>query len=106
MCGRDGNKRRADVLSVKPRRHQSVAEQRSLFVAFDQLLKPEYTLLRSTIFDVKNGKMDSDEYRRFRKIVIDLVLNTDIASPERTQLAKSKWKEAFGDTFESLERAP
>jgi hypothetical protein len=73
-------------------------------VAFDQLLKPEFTLLRNTIFAVKNGAMDSNDYRRFRKIVIDLVLNTDIASPERTQLSKSKWKEAFGEPFESIER--
>jgi hypothetical protein len=29
--------------------------------------------------------------------VIDLVLCTDIASPERVQIVKSKWKEAFGD---------
>jgi hypothetical protein len=29
--------------------------------------------------------------------VVNLVLNTDIASPERTQLAKSKFKEAFGE---------
>ena len=29
---------------------------------------------------------------------------TDIASPERTQIGKSKWKEAFGDPFETVER--
>jgi hypothetical protein len=31
-------------------------------------------------------------------------LTTDIASPERTQVGKSKWKEAFGDPFETVER--
>jgi hypothetical protein len=31
-------------------------------------------------------------------------LTTDIASPERTQLGKSKWKEAFGDPYETVER--
>jgi hypothetical protein len=41
---------------------------------------------------------------RFRKTVVNLVLNTDIASPERTQITKSKWKEAFGDPFETVER--
>lgn len=30
--------------------------------------------------------------------MVNLVLNTDIASPERTQLAKSKFKEAFGSS--------
>jgi hypothetical protein len=44
------------------------------------------------------------EYRRFRKLVINLVLSTDLASPERTQIGKSKWKEAFGDPYETLER--
>lgn len=76
---------------------QSVAEQRSLAVAFSELMKDEFELLRSVIFE------SGDEYRRFRKTVINLVLTTDLASPERTQIVKSKWKEAFGET-KSLER--
>jgi 3'5'-cyclic nucleotide phosphodiesterase len=83
---------------------QSVAEQRSLFIAFEELLKPERRVLLTTLFPFQNGKLDSPEYRRFRKMVIDIVLSTDIASPDRSQLTKSKWKEAFGDTFESIER--
>jgi 3'5'-cyclic nucleotide phosphodiesterase len=83
---------------------QSVAEQRSLFIAFEELWRPERRLLLSTLFPFHKGKLDSVEYRRFRKMVINLVLSTDIASPDRSQLTKSKWKEAFGDTFESIER--
>jgi len=85
---------------------QSVAEQRSLHVGFSTLLQPEYKLLRQTLFGLKSSEdeLDSDAYWYFRKVVIDLVLNTDIASPERTQLSKSKFKEAFGETFESMER--
>jgi hypothetical protein len=83
---------------------QSVAEQRSLYIAFETLLKKEYRLFLTTLFPFQNGKLDSIEYRRFRKMVIDLVLSTDIASPERSQLTKSKWKEAFGETFESIQR--
>lgn len=45
----------------------------------------------------------SERYKVFRKIVVDLVLQTDIASPERTQIAKSKWKEAFGEPHETVE---
>jgi hypothetical protein len=37
-------------------------------------------------------------------MVVNLVMITDIASPERTQISKSKWKEAFGDPFETVER--
>lgn len=77
---------------------QSVAEQRSLAVAFSELMQDEFKELRAVMFG------SAEEYRRFRKTVIVLVLATDIASPERTQLVKSKWKEAFGETQESKDR--
>jgi 3'5'-cyclic nucleotide phosphodiesterase len=83
---------------------ESVAEQRSLFIAFDLFLSPDFTILRETILGGPVEDEGAETYRRFRKIVINLVLSTDIASPERTQVGKSKWKEAFGDTFESMER--
>jgi hypothetical protein len=70
---------------------QSVAEQRSLAIAFAELTKDQFQGLREVLFE------NVQEYRRFRKTVINLVLTTDIASPERTQVVKSKWKEAFGD---------
>lgn len=77
---------------------QSIAENWSLYVGFSEFLQDDFKDLRAALFP--NG----DDYRRFRKMVINLVLTTDIASPERTQLAKSKWKEAFGDPFETIER--
>lgn len=90
---------------------QSVAEQRSLAVAFSTLKQPEYKQLRDAMFksllekpdaapdlaSTSNFMSDGEDYLRFRKLVIDLVLATDIASPERTQIVKSKWKEAFGE---------
>lgn len=75
----------------------SIAEQRSLFIAFTELLKDDYTDLRIAMFGTASVGVDSEIYRRFRMTVVNLVLNTDIASPERTQLAKSKYKEAFGE---------
>lgn len=76
----------------------SIAEHHSLFLGFSELLKPQYQTLRDTIFPQK------EDYQRFRAGVINLVLTTDIASPERTQIGKSKWKEAFGDDYETVER--
>jgi hypothetical protein len=76
----------------------SIAEQRSLHIGFSTLLGKEFSDLRAAMFSSK------EEGYRFRKAVLNLVLNTDIASPERTQLAKSKWKEAFGEPFETVER--
>jgi len=70
---------------------QSCAEQRSLAIAFSLLMKKDYEALKGVLFQ------DDKEYKTFRKSVIDLVLCTDIASPERVQIVKSKWKEAFGD---------
>jgi hypothetical protein len=79
---------------------QSVAEQRSLAVAFSTLKQPEYAGLKDVIFKkliIDAKPSNYEDFFRFRKLVIDLVLATDIASPERTQIVKSKWKEAFGE---------
>lgn len=79
----------------------SIAEQHSLHVGFQQLLQPHYSDMKqilagpSSAADAALLAQPDNQYRRFRRQVIGLVLNTDIASPERTQLFKSKWKEAF-----------
>ncbi|CAB9521249.1 cAMP-specific 3',5'-cyclic phosphodiesterase [Seminavis robusta] len=76
---------------------QSIAENRSLTVGFRELLQKQYTNLRNAIFS------NDEDYRRFRKVSTQLVLQTDLASPERTQIRKSKWKEAFGEDFQTME---
>jgi hypothetical protein len=76
---------------------QSIAENRSLTIAFRELLKKDFENLRKAMF------VSDEEYRRFRKTGTNIVLQTDIASPERTQIRKSKWKEAFGEEYESME---
>lgn len=86
-----------DVLAIQFN-DQSIAEMQSLYIGFSELLKPDYALLRETIFP------QADDYRRFRAATVNLVLTTDLASPERAQLGKSKWKEAFGDPYETVER--
>ena len=96
---------------------QSVAEQRSLAIAFSVLKRGEFDDLRRVLFESNNnddddgggespataagggGAGENEDWFKFRKLVIDLVLVTDIASPERTQIVKSKWKEAFGEVI-------
>lgn len=68
---------------------RSVAEQNSLYVALTTLNQPEFAELRHAIMHT------DEEMRIFRKTVIDIVLSTDISGPERVQIGKSKWKEAF-----------
>ena len=77
---------------------QSVAEQRSLTIAFTELLKENYDNLREVmmpvaLFDAEEESKDG--YRRFREAVTSLVLATDIATPERSDIVKQKWKKAF-----------
>jgi hypothetical protein len=81
---------------------QSIAENWSLYIAFSELLQDEFKSLREVMFGT--GASIGTNYSHFRRTVVNLVLNTDIASPERTQISKSKWKEAFGDPYETVER--
>lgn len=84
----------------------SVQENNSLSLAFQTLLKGKYALLRACMFPAIGGgssnptesdpaPMDDAAFQRFRSLVINLVLSTDIASPERSQLGKAVFKEAF-----------
>lgn len=65
----------------------SIHEMRSLQLSFEEFLK--YKKLYKALFPTE------DDYRRFRLTVVDAVLATDIANPERAQITKSKFKEAF-----------
>lgn len=75
----------------------SVAEQHSLVVAFELLHEERFQNLQKSIASTE------EEYQRFRKMVIQLVLCTDIADPDKTQTFLVKWKQAFGDVKEKNE---
>ena len=84
---------------------QSVQEMRSLHIAFEEFLKDDYTDLRNILFQncppnsTTNNECTTDDtesnYRYFRNAVISAVLSTDLSSPERMAVSRSKWKEAF-----------
>jgi 3'5'-cyclic nucleotide phosphodiesterase len=97
--------READALALRYN-DTSVQENNSLTTAFQMLLEDEYALLRACMFPAMGDEsanlvgsgptsMDDGSFQRFRSLVINLVLSTDIASPERAQLGKSVFKEAF-----------
>ncbi|GKY94409.1 hypothetical protein MPSEU_000406900 [Mayamaea pseudoterrestris] len=70
---------------------QSISENHSLHLAFSELLRPEYCNFYHALFPTEG------DYHRCRLLVIQSVLSTDLASPERCQISNSKWKEAaFG----------
>ena len=77
----------ADVaLTYKGR---SVAEQNSITVAWTMLVEPQYESLRQVIFPTNFEK------KRFRQLVVTMVMATDLINSELQLLRKSRWEKAF-----------
>ena len=70
-------------------RFQSVAEQNSVDVSWDLLLQSKYSDLQKCIFATQ------EEYLRFRQLVVNTVLATDIFDPELKALRNMRWDRAF-----------
>lgn len=71
---------------------KSIAEQRSVDVAWDLLLLPHFAHLRAAIYQSKK------EYTRFRYLVVNGVMGTDIFDKQLKQLRDSRWETAFHTT--------
>lgn len=72
-------------------RDKSVAEQNSLDVAWDILMSRKFEQLRKYIFVTRAEMM------RFRQLIVNVVLATDIFDKELNDLRKQRWQEAFHD---------
>ncbi|CAB9511705.1 Receptor-type guanylate cyclase gcy [Seminavis robusta] len=70
-------------------KNKSVAEQHSVSMAFALLMSPEYTKLRETIC------CDEEEFARFRSLVVNSVMATDIMDKELGCARKARWNKAF-----------
>jgi hypothetical protein len=73
-------------------RHKSVAEQNSLDIAWSLLMTDGLSDLRAYLFDQR-----VDELRRFRQVVANTVLATDIFDKELNDLRKKRWASAFSN---------
>ena len=78
-------------------RHKSVAEQNSVDVAWDVLMLAKFEGLRECIFETKENLM------RFRQLIVNTVLATDIFDKELNDLRKLRWSEAFSESCPSEE---
>ena len=79
-------------------KNKSIAEQNSIDLAWELLMGDEYKELRSCIYSTM------DEFRRFRQLVVNVVLATDIFDKELSALRKNRWTKAFTDyTLEESE---
>jgi len=81
-------KEQAHVASLY--KNKSIAEQNSLDLAWDLLMSREYRELQRTIFATQA------ELQRFRQLVVNVVLATDIFDPDMIRVRNSRWEKAFG----------
>jgi 3'5'-cyclic nucleotide phosphodiesterase len=69
--------------------NQSPAEQHSVTVAWELLMRPEYDKLRACLFS------DQAEMKRFRQLLVNSVMATDIFDPELKKMREARWQKAF-----------
>lgn len=71
---------------------KSMAEQNSVDLVWDLLMTPQYQELRSCIY------ADEGELKRFRQVLVNVVMATDICDKELGTLRKARWAMAFSDS--------
>ena len=69
--------------------NKSLAEQYSAHVAWDLLMEPEFVNLRQCMFSSACSR------ERFHKLLINVLIATDIADRDRIGREKLRWKNAF-----------
>lgn len=67
----------------------SVAEQNSVAIAWELLLRPTYAELRSCLFG------NVQDLHRFRQLVVNSVMATDIFDKDLKAMRESRWEKAF-----------
>ena len=70
-------------------RSKSVAEQNSLDIAWNLLMADRFKRMREYIFETQ------DELLRFRQLIVNMALATDIFDTTFNQLRKDRWQQAF-----------
>ncbi|CAB9524421.1 Receptor-type guanylate cyclase gcy [Seminavis robusta] len=76
-------------------RETSVAEQNSVDITWRMLLEPGYTHLRRCIYS------NAEEMKRFRELLVNAVMATDIADKRLNAVRKSRWNDAFAEAAPS-----
>ena len=78
--------------------NKSVAEQNSVDLSWDLLQDDMFTAFREAIYQTE------DEQLRFRKLVVNSVMATDIMDKDLKTLRNARWERAFSET--KFEEAP
>ena len=69
--------------------NKSVAEQNSVALAWDLLMDDNYEALRRTLY------VNKEEFQRFRQLVVNCVMATDIMDKQLGSDRKARWGKAF-----------
>ena len=72
-------------------KNKSIAEQNSVDLAWDLLMDEAYADLRRAIY------VTEEDFLRFRQLVVNIVLATDIMDKDLKQLRNGRWNKAFSD---------
>lgn len=73
-------------------KNKSVAEQNSIDIAWDLLMQDQYEDLRRVIYSTE------DEFHRFRQLLVNVVMATDIMDKELGAARKARWNVAFAES--------
>jgi 3'5'-cyclic nucleotide phosphodiesterase len=79
---------------------KSVAEQNSIDLAWALLMRPNYNDLRRTICS------SAVEFARFRQLVVNSVMATDIMDPDLKMLRNMRWSKAFSEGEQVSDPSP
>ena len=71
--------------------NKSIAEQNSVDIAWEALMSEEFDAFRACIF------CDKSELLRFRQLLVNSVIATDIFDKEQSALRKNRWARAFSE---------
>ena len=73
-------------------KNQSIAEQNSVDVVWERFMDNEFVELRSLVCKTKT------ELNRFRELVVNCVMATDIVDKELKLLRNARWEKAFTES--------
>jgi hypothetical protein len=83
---------------AKQYQNKSVAEQNSVDLCWNLLMDSDYTELRKTIYQT------DAELKRFRQLVVNSVMATDIVDKELKNLRNARWEKAFSEAEDLTSR--
>lgn len=81
-----------DELIARTYHGKSVAEQNSIDVAWKILMQPSFEVLRRFIF------VTDSEVKRFRKVLVNTVMATDIFDGDLKKFREERWERVFAPT--------